>query len=220
MTICRASYLLGESRHTLSQPCFAAGWSYDLTAAAYLNVRRRVHGVIGRICHSLKVDDSDLLGLPNPVGSGNSLLLILGVGVGVIHHHSVCCLQIQAPAGCPDAQQEDEHLAVGCIEALDGDFPALSHNPAISGQPLWYTSIVYHCYGKVWFLVSGCESQSCRLHQHVRLVCPWVAKVSCLTCTLPHDFNMAENDYTTHTAWDVREGEEAQGGLCSAHHPS
>lgn len=105
----------------------------QLTATAYLRVGSVVHGVIGRICHSLKVDDADLLGLPNPVSSGNGLLLVLGVGVGVIHHHSVCCLQVQASAGCPDAQQEDEDLAVGCVEALDGNFPALHRaQPSIS----------------------------------------------------------------------------------------
>lgn len=83
-----------------------------------------VHGVVWGICHSLKVDHPDLLGLPNPVGPGYSLLLILGVGVWVVHHHSVGCLQVEAPACCPNTQQEDEDLTVGRIEALDGDLPA------------------------------------------------------------------------------------------------
>ena len=92
---------------------------------AYLCVWSIVHGVIGGVCHRLKVDDTHFLGLPNPVSSGDSLLLILGVGVRVIHHHCVGCLQVQAPAGSPDAQQEDEDLTVGCIEALDGNLPAV-----------------------------------------------------------------------------------------------
>jgi len=82
-----------------------------------------IHGVIRGICNSLKVDHPDLLGLPNPVGPCNGLLLILGVGVGVIHHDCVCSLQVEPPACCPDAQQEDEDLAVGGIEALDGGLP-------------------------------------------------------------------------------------------------
>ncbi len=82
-----------------------------------------IHGVIRGICNSLKVDHADLLGLPNPVGPCNGLLLVLGVGVGVIHHHCVCCLQVQPPACRPYAQQEDEDLAVGGIEALNGGLP-------------------------------------------------------------------------------------------------
>jgi len=62
-----------------------------LLANAYLCI---IHGVIRGICNSLKVDHADLLGLPNPVGSCNGLLLILGVGVGVIYHNCVCCLQV------------------------------------------------------------------------------------------------------------------------------
>lgn len=91
----------------------------------YLCVWSIVHGVIGRVCHCLKVDDTHFLGLPNPVSPGNSLLLILGVGVGVVHHHCVGCLQVQAPASCPDAQQEDEDLTVRGIEPLDGSLPAI-----------------------------------------------------------------------------------------------
>ena len=85
-----------------------------------------VHGVIRGVSNSLKVDHPDLLGLPNPVSPGNGLFLVLGVGVGVIHHHRVGCLQVEAPAGCPDAQQEDEDLAVGGVEALDGSLPGRS----------------------------------------------------------------------------------------------
>ena len=105
----------------LAHLCFVR-WCAQPTA--YLYVWSIVHGVIGGVCHRLKVDDTHFLGLPNPVSSGNSLLLILGVGVRVIHHHCVGCLQVRAPASGPDAQQEDEDLAVGCIEALDGNLPA------------------------------------------------------------------------------------------------
>ena len=83
-----------------------------------------IHGVIWSISHSLEMDDSDFLGLPNPVSSGNSLLLVLGVRVRIIHHHCVSCLQVQAPAGSSDAQQKDEDLAVWGVELLDGDLPA------------------------------------------------------------------------------------------------
>ena len=92
----------------------------------YLSTRSVIHRVIWGISNSLKVDDPDLLGLPDSVSPGNGLLLVLGVGVWVIHHHRVCCLQVQPPAGCSDAQQEDEDLAVGRIEALDSNLPARS----------------------------------------------------------------------------------------------
>ena len=89
-----------------------------------------IHGVIWSISNSFKMDDTDFLGLPNSVGPGNSLLLVLGVGVRVIHHHCVGCLQVQAPAGSSDAQQKDEDFAVWRIELLDGGLPA-------EEMPLW-----------------------------------------------------------------------------------
>lgn len=83
-----------------------------------------IDGVLWSISHGFKVDDPYFLGLSNPVGPGYSLLFVLGVGVGVIHHHCVSCLKVQASASCPDAQQEDEDFAVWSIEPLYGSFPA------------------------------------------------------------------------------------------------
>ena len=127
-------------------------------STAYLCVWSIVHGVVGRICHCLKVDDTHFLGLPDSVSSGNSLLLVLGVGVRVVHHHCVGCLQVQAPAGCSDAQQEDEDLAVGCIEALDGSLPAMRRSHQLSTSKdalLWRTGTVALIEGSTALVYNG-----------------------------------------------------------------
>jgi hypothetical protein len=70
------------------------------------------------------VEHPDLLGLPDAMGSGYGLLLVLGVGVRVVDHHGVSGLQVQAPARRPDAEQEDEGVRVWLVEPLDRLFPA------------------------------------------------------------------------------------------------
>lgn len=54
----------------------------------------------------------------------NGLLLVFGVWIGVINDHCVRGLQVEAPARGTNGEQEDEGLAVGGVEALDGGFPA------------------------------------------------------------------------------------------------
>ena len=94
-----------------------------LRKGAHRTARSIIHGIIRGVCNSLKVDDPHFLGLPNSMSPGYGLLLILRVGVRVVYHDCVSSLQIEATPGCSDAQQEDEDIAVGRIEALDGSLP-------------------------------------------------------------------------------------------------
>ncbi len=52
------------------------------------------------------------------------LLFILGVCVWIVDDDCVCTLQIQAPAGCPDREQEYEGRAVFSIESRNVCLPA------------------------------------------------------------------------------------------------
>lgn len=104
--------------------CFDVYMFREMMGIAHLQACPSIHGVVWGISHSLKVDDPNLLGLTNPVGPGNCLLLVLWVGVRVVHHHCVGRLQVEPPASCPYAQQEDEDLAVRGVEPLDSSLPA------------------------------------------------------------------------------------------------
>lgn len=44
-------------------------------------------GLIDRVRQTLQMQHADLLGLPDAVGAGDGLLLVLGVRVGVVDDH-------------------------------------------------------------------------------------------------------------------------------------
>lgn len=80
-------------------------------------------GGVGGVGHSLEVEHAHLPRLADAVRARDSLLLVLGVGVGVVDDHRVGGLQVEAPPGRAYGQQEQERSAVGGVEALYGRLP-------------------------------------------------------------------------------------------------